>query len=197
MPAHPPKPRPLPQRREVLRRALASFACLVAGALLFAGCGGDSGGPAPAGQGNFVVQNDLSKTVHVFVSGNEIGDVKPGASQDFFVDSGFRFVEFRERGDAFLTSHGAYTFSTTTTLRLRYDPGFSHNLRVINQSGDTVEVFAGLTSYGFVSPGQSADFRVDTGRRDLAFRRAGSSIASFFGTYNFNHTDVVEATVIP
>lgn len=167
----------------------------VASSLVLGACGGSSSGNAVgAGQGNFVVENLDNETIHVFASGAEIGTVGPGLTQDFAVDSGLRTIEFRERGDTFRTSHGVYSFNTASNLRLRYDPAFVFNLRVTNQRVDTVEVFADFVSYGSIGPGQTREFRVDTGERQLAFRRTGSSTADFFGTYNFNHTDLVEVT---
>lgn len=182
------------QPSSTIARALVLLIALACSALLGA-CGGSSSGNAVAsGQGNFVVENLDNETVHVFASGSEIGTVGPGLTQDFAVDAGRRTVEFRERGDTFRTSHGVYSFNTASNLRLRYDPGFAFNLRVTNNRGDTVEVFADFVSYGSVGPGRTEEFRIDTGRRDLAFRRTGSSTADFFDTYNFNHTDLVEVT---
>lgn len=178
------------------RRGLLGLALIALSGLLCSACGGSSssGNATAPGQGNFVVNNLDVKTVHVFVSGSEIGQVGPGSTQDFRVDPGFRTVEFRERGEVNRFSHGAYTFSTASTLTLRYDPGFAFNLRVINQRSDALEVFGDFDSYGGVGPGQTATFRIAPGRRDLSFRRAGTSVADFIGTYSFNHTDVVEAT---
>lgn len=181
-------------RSAALPRALVLLLALTSSVLL-AACGGSSSGNAvPNGQGNFVVDNLDNETVHVFVSGSEIGTVGPGATQDFAVDAGVRTVQFRERGDTFRTSHGVYSFNTASNVRLRYDPGFLFNLRVTNQRVDTVEVFADLVSYGSVRPGETIEFRIETGARDLAFRRTGSSTPDFFGNYNFNHTDLVEVT---
>ena len=177
-----------------LPRALVLLIALTSSAL-FSACGGSSSGNAvPSGQGNFAVENLDNESVHVFVSGSEIGSVGPGATQDFAVDAGRRTVEFRERGDSFRTSHGVYSFNTASNLRLRYDPGFAFNLRVTNQRLDRVEVFADFVSYGSVGPGETLELRIETGLRDLAFRRTGRSTADFFGTYNFNHTDLVEVT---
>ncbi len=177
-----------------LSRALVLLIALTSSVLL-AACGGSSSGNAvPSGQGNFAVENLDNESVHVFVSGSEIGSVGPGATQDFAVDAGRRTVEFRERGDTFRTSHGVYSFNTASNLRLRYDPGFAFNLRVTNQRLDRVEVFADFVSYGSVGPGETLELRIETGLRDLAFRRTGRSTADFFGTYNFNHTDLVEVT---
>ena len=77
-------------------------------------------------------------------------------------------------------------------LRLTYDPTITHNLRVRNNSIDTVEVIVGVRSYGDVLPTTSREFFVDTGRRDLFFRRTGQSTGRYFGTFNFNTTTVVD-----
>lgn len=178
------------------RRAFLGLCSLALSGLVFTACGGSSssGNPTAPGQGNFVVNNLDIKTVHVYVSGSEIGQVGPGATQDFRVDPGLRTVEFRERGEVNIISHGQYTFSTASTLTLRYDPGFAFNLRVINTRSDALEVFGDFTSYGVVAAGQTVEFRIAPARRDLYFRAASSSVADYIGTYNFNHTDVVEAT---
>ncbi|MBL4848207.1 MAG: hypothetical protein JKY65_22040 [Planctomycetes bacterium] len=171
------------------------LAIALGSSVLLGACGGSGSGNAVApGTGNFVIENLDNETVHVFASGSEIGTVGPGAKQDFSINDGNRTVEFRETGSTFRTSHGAYSFDAASTLELRYDPGFAFNLRVTNQRADTVEVFADLVNYGSVGPGLTVEFRIETGRRELAFRRTGSTTADFFDVYNFNHTDLVDVT---
>jgi hypothetical protein len=168
---------------------------LVAFGATFSGCGSSSGGQVTgASTSNLTIENATGKSLHVFVSGGEVGEVLPGATARFFIDPGFREVEFRERGDSLRDSQGFYDFTTSDTLRLVHDPSVGFNLRVINQRGDSVEVIVGAREYGKALPLQTQTFKIDTGRRDLFFRRTGTSTADYFGTFNFNTTDVVEVT---
>ena len=157
------------------------------------GCGKSSNARfANDGPSNFQVENTTSRTLNVYIDGLEVGGVIPGGTAPFYVDPGFREVGFRERGSSLIESQGIYDFTSNGLLRLTYDPTITHNLRVRNNSIDTIEVIVGLRSYGDVQPTLSRDFFIDTGRRDLYFRRTGQSTATYFGTFNFNTTTVVD-----
>ena len=146
-----------------------------------------SGGPT-----NFRVENTTAKTLNVYIDGLEVGGVIPNATAPFYVDPGFREVGFRERGSSLIESQGIYDFTSDGLLRLTYDPTITHNLRVRNNSVNTIEVIVGFNSFGDVLPTTSHDFFVSTGRRDLFLRRAGESTAFYFGTFNFNTTTAVD-----
>ena len=157
------------------------------------GCGkSDNATFSNGGPTNLQVENTTTKTLNVYIDGLEVGGVFPNATADLYVDPGFREVGFRERGNSLIESQGFYDFTSTSRLRLTYDPTITHNLRVRNNSIDTIEVIVGLRSYGDVQPTLSRDFFIDTGRRDLYFRRTGQSTATYFGTFNFNTTTVVD-----
>ncbi|MGE0710459.1 MAG: hypothetical protein AB7N76_09915 [Planctomycetota bacterium] len=181
-----------------MSRSFAS-ALLVLGALLAPatqGCSGSSGGQVTgSATANLEVENKTLKTLHVYASGGEIGEVVPNGAARFFVSPGLRQIDFRERGDSFLQSQGVYDFgSSGAPLRLVYDPSLAFNLRVTNTRTDSVQVIVGIVDYGKVIPGGTQTFRIDTGRRDLFFLRTGQSTADYFGTFNFNTTTTVEVS---
>ena len=125
--------------------------------------------------------------VAAFEGWNDAGDAATHAA---------RWLHDRWSAKAFasIDPEGFYDFTSADQLRLVHDPSVSHNLRVTNNRLDSVEVIVGITEYGKVPPGQSLTFFIDVGRRDLFFRRTGSSTADHYGTFNFNTTTVVEAT---
>ena len=177
------------------RRAVASLAFVLVLGLLHAGCNdSDSGHPVGPGQpSNFSVTNRDIDTLHVYVDGGEIGDVRPGATVEFWVDPGSRLVQFRETGQSTRDDQGVFTFSTSTTISLIHDPS-TPNLRVINDAVRTVHVYVDATEVGTVSPFTTAEWNIVPGTHDVYFRETGQARTDYYDTYTFGTSVLIEIT---
>lgn len=183
-----------------MSRAAISFTLIVSflvpAGLASQGCSSSKSGKyAPPGSDfNLQMTNLDNETIHVYVSGGEIGTVGPGASVNFKVKVGTRRVEIREKGDSFRQDLGVYTFDDNTLLKLTHDPGNVNNLRVINNDLNTIHVIVGANEEGTVPPNEERYFDVQTGSREVYIRERGHSTADHIGTFNFTSGAVVEIT---
>lgn len=175
-----------------------AFLILLLGAAV-QGCSDSRRGHAvgPTQQANLSLSNGGNKTVHVFLDLRELGEVQPGQTGRFDIDSGTRDVHTRERGENRLEFHGRFRFNDNQTFAIAYDPGISFNLRLVNEDSSTVHVYLGARELGEVAPGSTRLFAVgDLGSREIYIRERGDNTRQFLGSYTFsnNANAVIEIT---
>ncbi len=174
---------------------LASAALLAALAVGAQGCSESSSGRV-AGSGddpNFIVTNHHVERIHLYVDGASIGDVGPGATEEFVIRSGFRRLELRESGSSVREWQGDYSFSSTD-LSFSYDPTVGENLRVTNNGPEAVEVYVAGDYIGEVSVGQTRNWLIDSGRWEVHVREDGDIDFDYLGEFNFNTSELVVLT---
>ena len=174
-------------------------------AALLATCaalGATAAGCAPrdvsyAGPVNLRVTNLDADRLHVYVDGDSVGDVSPGATAGFSIRSGNRRLELRESGALTREWQGDYDFSTSSIVAFVYDPSVTENLSVQNTGVVDMEVFVDLQYVGTVRVGESQTWLIRSGQREVHAREVGAVALDWIGDYNFNTSELVQLTFYP
>ncbi len=180
------------------RTLLFTAALALLGGLVAAGCSESKTGkivtPGSGSTVNLRITNLDQDRIHVFVDGDEIGSVFTNQTIDFAVLSGLRVVSWRETGEVNPTLQGEFVFNTTQVVTLTHNPAIATNFRVVNNDTKTIDVFVDFDDKGSVQPGQTRDWKLVTGIRDVHIRETGSSSANYVGTFNINTSGVTTVT---
>ena len=177
---------------------LAATTLALLSGLFVAGCSDSKSGkivtPGSGSTVNLRITNQDQDRIFVYVDGDEVGSVFTNQTIDFSILSGLRVVSWRETGEVNPTVQGEFVFNTTQVVTLVHNPALVTNFRVVNNDTKTIDVFVDFDDKGSVQPGQTRDWKLVTGIRDVHIRETGSSNANFVGTFNINTSGITTVT---